>query len=81
MKTSVPGMAAPEEPSTPPPSPRGTCLAEGVGHACLAQSSLSSLSDPVAPSQAYEPREAIESLWMLPGWGDRAINCKLLVGL
>lgn len=50
MKTSVPGLAAPEEPSTPPPSPRGTCLAEGVGHACLAQSSLSSLSHPVAQS-------------------------------
>lgn len=41
MKTSVPGLATPEEPSAPPPSPRGTCPAGG-GHPCLAHSFLSS---------------------------------------
>lgn len=42
MKTSVPGLATPEEPSAPPPSPRGTCPAGGGGHPCLAHSFLSS---------------------------------------
>ena len=38
----------------------------------LALLGLPLLSPPVAALRATEPRETIESLWMLPSWGDRA---------
>lgn len=68
MKTSVPGLATPEEPSAPPPSPRGTCPAGGGG--ALALLTLSSPLPSRAPFRPTEPREG----------GQSTVYCKPLVG-
>lgn len=68
MKTSVPGLATPEEPSAPPPSPRGTCPAGGGG--TLALLTLSSPLPSRAPFRPTEPREG----------GQSTVYCKPLVG-
>lgn len=81
---SVPGRATPEEPLPQPPSPRGNNPARDAYGVSLPCSAFLLFSPPwfmaAAPPRPEEPREAIESLRLFPGWVDRRIvYCELLV--
>ena len=79
MKTSVPGLTIPEEPSAQPPSPRGTYPTEGARHPCLARSSSALPSCSCTQGYRAQGNHRV-SLDVAKLGRQSTVYCKLLVG-